>query len=231
MTLRVVFAGTPEFSVPCLRALVDHNFDVVAVFTQPDRPAGRGRRLTPSPVKQLAAQCGIPVYQPVSLKGQAPLLQSLGCDVMVVVAYGLLLPMEILTVPGLGCVNVHASLLPRWRGAAPIPRAIEAGDSVTGVTIMLMEQGLDTGPILSMRDTPISDDDTSGTVHDRLAQLGADLLMDTLPQWENKQIEPVPQDSTRATLAPKLTKQESNIDWRCLTLETRRKIKALSCRT
>ncbi len=228
MTLRVVFAGTPEFSIPCLRALVDRDFDVVAVFTQPDRPAGRGRRLKPSPVKQLAAQRGIPVYQPVTLKGQAPLLQSMGCDVMVVVAYGLLLPIEILTVPELGCVNVHASLLPRWRGAAPIPRAIEAGDAVTGVTIMLMDQGLDTGPILSVRETPISDDDTSGTIHDRLAQLGADLLIDTLQRWESKQIEPVPQDSTRATLAPKLKKRESSIDWHRLTLETRRKIKALN---
>ncbi len=228
MTLRVVFAGTPEFSIPCLRALLDHEFDVVAILTQPDRPAGRGRRMTPSPVKQLAAQRGIRVYQPVTLKGQAPLLQSMDCNVMIVVAYGLLLPMEILTVPALGCVNVHASLLPRWRGAAPIPRAIEAGDAVTGVTIMLMEQGLDTGPILSVRETPISDDDTTGTVHDRLAQLGADLLIDTLPRWENKEIEPVPQDSTRATLAPKLKKHESGIDWHRLTLETRRKIKALN---
>lgn len=228
MKLRVVFAGTPEFSVPCLRALLDRDFDVVAVFTQPDRPAGRGRKMKPPPVKQLALQRGIPVYQPATLKGQAPLLQSLGCRVMVVVAYGLLLPMEILTVPPLGCVNVHASLLPRWRGAAPIPRAIEAGDTATGVTIMVMEQGLDTGPILSMRETPISDNDTAGTVHDRLAQLGADLLIQTLPRWVNNEIEPEPQDPTRATLAPKLNKNECNIDWRRSTLEARRKIKALN---
>jgi methionyl-tRNA formyltransferase len=228
MTLRVVFAGTPEFSVPCLRALLDRDFNVVAVLTQPDRPAGRGRLLRPSPVKQLAAQRGVSVYQPVTLKGQAPMLRSTGCNVMVVVAYGLLLPAEILTVPALGCINVHASLLPRWRGAAPIPRAIEAGDAVTGVTVMLMEQGLDTGPILSMRETPIKDDDTAKTIHDRLAQLGADLLMETLPRWENREIEPIPQDSTRATLAPKLNKHESSIDWNRSTLETRRKIKAFN---
>ncbi len=228
MTLRVAFAGTPEFSLPCLCALLDREFNVVAVFTQPDRPAGRGRRLNPSPVKKLAVQRGIPVYQPVALKGWAPRLQAMGCDVMVVVAYGLLLPPEILAVPDWGCVNVHASLLPRWRGAAPIPRAVAAGDAMTGVTIMLMEQGLDTGPILSMQETPINDNDTSGAVHDRVAQLGADLLVDTLPRWVNGEIEPVPQDSTRATMAPKLTKNESRIDWRRLTLETRRKIKALN---
>ncbi len=228
MTLRVVFAGTPEFSIPCLRALLDGQFDVLAVLTQPDRPAGRGRRVKPSPVKQLAARSGIPVHQPASLKGQEPLLRSMNCDVMVVVAYGLLLPAEILALPTLGCVNVHASLLPRWRGAAPIQRAIEAGDAVTGVTIMLMDEGMDTGPILATRPTPINEDDNAGTVHDRLGRLGAELLIDTLPRWVNKEIEPQPQDSARATLAPKLKKHESGIDWQRFTLETRCKIKALN---
>jgi len=228
MTLRVVFAGTPDFSVPSLRTLLDNDFDVAAVLTQPDRPAGRGRRLTPSPVKQLALERGIPVHQPVTLKRQAGLLEGIGCNVMIVVAYGLLLPPEILAVPDLGCINVHASLLPRWRGAAPIPRAIEAGDEVTGVTVMRMDEGLDTGPILSKRETPIHEDETSGSLHDRLAMLGAELLLETLPRLEQGGLHSIPQDSTRATLAPKLQKQECGIAWQTSAAGISRKIRAFN---
>ncbi len=227
MTLRVVFAGTPEFSIPSLRALLDAGHQVVGVFTQPDRPAGRGRKSAPSPVKRLALEHDIAVYQPNTLKGQAPLLESLRCDVMVVVAYGLLLPRTILDVPRLGCINVHASLLPRWRGAAPIARAIEAGDRVTGVTIMLMDEGLDTGPILAARESSLADTDTAGSVHERLAELGADLLLETLRRLEGGFVQARPQGDATATFAPKLSKDECSIDWARPAEETERKVRAL----
>ncbi|HET8765523.1 MAG TPA: methionyl-tRNA formyltransferase, partial [Rhodanobacter sp.] len=180
--MRVVFAGTPDFSVPCLAACRASGAEVVAVYTQPDRPAGRGRKLTPSPVKQAALDAGIAVEQPESLRGaeaQAK-LAAYAPDLMVVVAYGLILPRAVLATPRLGCWNVHASLLPRWRGAAPIQRAILAGDTETGVGLMQMEAGLDTGPVLIERRTPIARDDTGGSLHDRLAALGAEALAEGL---------------------------------------------------
>ena len=179
---RIVFAGTPDFSVPCLEACRASGAEVVAVYTQPDRPAGRGRKLTPSPVKQAALAAGIPVEQPESLKAaeiQAT-LSAYKADLIVVVAYGLILPRKVLAMPRLGCWNVHASLLPRWRGAAPIQRAILAGDTESGVDLMQMEAGLDTGPVLLERRTPISREDTGGTLHDRLSALGADVLAEGL---------------------------------------------------
>ncbi len=228
MTLRLVFAGTPEFAIPSLRALLDGGHHVVGVFTQPDRPAGRGRKLAQSPVKRLALERNLPVHQPTTLRGQAPLLESLRCEVVVVVAYGLLIPRSILDLPTLGCVNVHASLLPRWRGAAPIARAIEAGDRVTGVTIMLMDEGLDTGPILAARETPLGVGDTAGLVHDRLARVGADLLLRTLVQLQQGTIQPRPQDDGQATFAPKIAKAEAVIDWQRSAAEIERKIRAFN---
>jgi methionyl-tRNA formyltransferase len=177
--LRIVFAGTPEFSVPPLQALIDSEHQVVAVYTQPDRPAGRGRKLTPSPVKQQALDHNIPVFQPRTLRDQQAVaeLAALAPDLMVVVAYGLLLPPQVLAIPPLGCINIHASLLPRWRGAAPIQRAIEAGDRETGVSIMRMEEGLDTGPVYLQKSIPIGAEETGGSLHDRLSLLGAAALM------------------------------------------------------
>jgi len=174
-SMRIVFAGTPEFAAQHLQALLEAGRAVVAVYTQPDRPAGRGQKLAPSPVKQLAVQHGIPVYQPQTLREPAAQaeLATLQADLMVVVAYGLILPQAVLDLPRLGCINSHASLLPRWRGAAPIQRAIEAGDDESGVTVMQMEAGLDTGPMLLKVSTPITAEDTGGTLHDRLAALGS----------------------------------------------------------
>jgi len=213
--LKIIFAGTPEFSVPSLRALLESEHQVVAVYTQPDRPAGRGRKLTASPVKQLAVEHGIPVRQPKNLKGESDLvdLESLQADLMVVVAYGLLLPSRVLEAPRLGCVNVHASLLPRWRGAAPIQRAILAGDTETGITIMQMDVGLDTGPMLLTRACPIDGEDTGGSVHVRLADLGAEALTAAMPGIADGSIEPQVQDDAQATYAGKLSKQEAQIDW------------------
>lgn len=213
--LKIVFAGTPDFSVPSLRALLATEHEVVAVYTQPDRPAGRGRKLTASPVKQLALEHNIQVRQPKSLKGEEELaeLEALQADLMVVVAYGLLLPKRVLEAPRLGCVNVHASLLPRWRGAAPIQRAILEGDRETGITIMQMDVGLDTGPMLLPRACPISDQDTGGSLHDRLAELGAEALMATMPSIADESLEPQIQDDSLATYAGKLEKQEARMDW------------------
>ena len=181
-TLRLVFAGTPEFSVPCLEACRASDAEVVAVYTQPDRPAGRGRKLSPSPVKQAALAAGIPVEQPDSLKSAEAQASLAGyrADLLIVVAYGLILPRKVLAMPRLGCWNVHASLLPRWRGAAPIQRAIVTGDSESGVDLMQMEAGLDTGPVILQRRTPITCEDTGGSLHDRLSALGADLLREGL---------------------------------------------------
>ncbi|HOZ05975.1 MAG TPA: methionyl-tRNA formyltransferase, partial [Arenimonas sp.] len=179
--MRIVFAGTPEFALPCLRAAAGCG-DIVAVYTQPDRPAGRGRQLTPSPIKTEAIARGWRIEQPENFKSieSKKVLRELNADIMIVVAYGLLLPQSVLDIPKHGCWNVHASLLPRWRGAAPIQRAIEAGDSQTGVCLMQMEKGLDTGPVLLSLSTPISGEDTGGTLHDRLSLLGAEVLSDGL---------------------------------------------------
>ncbi len=210
---RIIFAGTPEFAAKALQALIDHQFDIVAVYTQPDRPAGRGHKLTPSPVKNLAVSHQIPVEQPVSFKNPddiARLAEYKG-DIMIVAAYGLILPQAVLDIPPLGCLNIHASLLPRWRGAAPIQRAIQTGDKETGITIMQMEAGLDTGPMLLKLATQIQDTDTGGSLHDRLAELGGQAIVAAMEKLESLTREP--QDSSLATYASKLHKSESAIDW------------------
>ena len=213
--MRIVFAGTPDFAVPCLRAAAARN-EVVAVYTQPDRPAGRGRGLTPSPVKREAIARGIPVLQPENFKAQVSrdALAALQPDVMVVVAYGLILPQSVLDIPAHGCWNVHASLLPRWRGAAPIQRAIQAGDTETGVCLMQMERGLDTGPVLLSQSVPVGEGDTGGQLHDRLAELGAQVLSDGLGLLRAG-ILPVAraQPDEGATYAHKLDKAEARLDW------------------
>lgn len=213
--LRIVFAGTPDFAAASLAALLETEHQVVAVYTQPDRPAGRGRKLSASPVKRLAQAHHLPVCQPTSLRDEAAqqALAELEPDLMVVVAYGLLLPQAVLDIPRLGCINVHASLLPRWRGAAPIHRALLAGDTETGITIMQMEAGLDTGPMLSIARCPIAADETSGALHDRLAALGAETLVATLAPLAQGALEPQPQDDAQATYAHKLEKKEGAIDW------------------
>lgn len=215
MTLRIVFAGTPAFAVPALRALAASGHAVVGVLTQPDRPSGRGRKLTPGAVKQAALELGLPVAQPLTLKteeGRAPLVDWKP-DLMVVVAYGLILPPAVLTVPGLGCVNIHASLLPRWRGAAPIQRAILAGDDETGVTIMQMDAGLDTGPMLLQRRTPIGPRETSADLHVRLADLGASAVVEALGIIASGSATSQPQPTEGATYASKIGKAEGLIDW------------------
>lgn len=212
---RLVFAGTPAFAVPTLDALVASGHPVVAVYTQPDRPAGRGRQLTASPVKQRALALGIPVEQPGTLRTVTARarLAALAPDLMVVVAYGLLLGPRVLALPTLGCVNIHASLLPRWRGAAPIQRAILAGDAEAGVAVMRMDLSLDTGPVYSMRATPIGHDETALELHDRLAVLGAELLAQTLPAILSRAVTPAPQSANGATYAHKLEKREARLDW------------------
>lgn len=213
--LKIIFAGTPEFAAVTLQALLDSRHKICAVYTQPDRPAGRGRKLTPGPVKKLALEASVPVYQPASLKndqGQAQ-LRDLRADIMVVVAYGLILPARVLTIPRLGCVNIHASLLPRWRGAAPIQRAILAGDMQTGVTIMQMNAGLDCGDILQSAVCEIQANDTTATLHDRLARLGAVTLISTLAQIENETVTRTPQDENQASYAAKINKSEAHIEW------------------
>lgn len=213
--LNLIFAGTPEFAAIQLQALLGSRHRVIACYTQPDRPAGRGRKLTPSPVKALAQEHGIPVYQPVNFKNADDVaqLKTLDADLMVVVAYGLILPKAVLDAPRLGCINVHASILPRWRGAAPIQRAIAAGDRETGVTLMQMDVGLDTGAMLLKVTTPISADDTGGSLHDRLAQIGAPALLETLEQLAAGAAKPQAQDNSLATYAHKLTKEEAKLDW------------------
>ncbi|MGN7832551.1 methionyl-tRNA formyltransferase [Pseudoxanthomonas sp. 22568] len=213
--MRIVFAGTPAFAVPSLRTAHARN-EVVAVYTQPDRPAGRGRGLTPSPVKLEAIQRGIPVLQPESLrkKSSQEALRELAPDLMIVVAYGLILPQAVLDIPRYGCWNVHASMLPRWRGAAPIQRAIEAGDAETGVCLMQMEAGLDTGPVLLSQRTPIGEQETGGQLHDRLSELGARVLADGLGLLRAG-MRPVAQAQPEAgaTYAHKLEKHEARLDW------------------
>ncbi|MEW5835759.1 MAG: methionyl-tRNA formyltransferase [Pseudomonadota bacterium] len=227
--LRIVFAGTPEFSVPCLAACRASGAEVVAVYTQPDRPAGRGRRLTPSPVKQAALDAGIPVEQPGSLKDAdaRERLAAYAPDLMVVVAYGLILPRKVLAIPRLGCWNVHASLLPRWRGAAPIQRAILAGDAESGVDLMQMEAGLDTGPVLLERRTPIGPDDTGGSLHDRLSVLGAQVLADGLRRvMAGEQLVATPQPDAGVTYAHKLDKAEARLDFSRPAIALERQVRA-----
>ena len=227
--LRIVFAGTPEFAVPCLAACRASGAEVVAVYTQPDRPAGRGRRLTPSPVKQAALDAGIPVEQPESLKDAdaRERLAAYAPDLMVVVAYGLILPRKVLAIPRLGCWNVHASLLPRWRGAAPIQRAILAGDAESGVDLMQMEAGLDTGPVLLERRTPIGPDDTGGSLHDRLSVLGAEVLADGLRRvTAGEPLVARPQPDAGVTYAHKLEKAEARLDFSRPAIALERQVRA-----
>ena len=227
--LRVVFAGTPEFAVPCFNACRASGAEVVAAYTQPDRPAGRGRKLAASPVKEAALAAGVPVEQPESFKAQADRdrLAAYAPDLMVVVAYGLILPRKVLAIPALGCWNVHASLLPRWRGAAPIQRAILAGDAESGVDLMQMEAGLDTGPVLVERRTPIAADDTGGSLHDRLAALGADALVEGLRRMMAGEVLAArAQDDEGVAYAHKLDKAEARLDFTQPADALERKVRA-----
>ncbi|WP_455201532.1 methionyl-tRNA formyltransferase [Kaarinaea lacus] len=229
-TLNIIFAGTPEFAAVSLEALIQSHHSICAVYTQPDRPAGRGRKLKPGPVKQLALQHELPVLQPVSLKDPdaQQQLASFEADLMVVVAYGLLLPPAVLQTPRLGCINVHASILPRWRGAAPIQRSILAGDTETGVTIMQMDVGLDTGDMLLKRTTAISPGDTAQTLHDRLAEIGARALVDTLALMVDGKLEAEKQDDDQACYAEKLQKTEALINWQQSASQIHRQIRAFN---
>jgi len=224
VSLRIVYAGTPEFAAAALRALLAHGHEVAGVLTQPDRPAGRGMKLQASPVKQVALEAGIPVWQPRSLKrdGRYPddaaeaaaALTAAAPDVMVVAAYGLILPAWVLTLPPLGCINIHASLLPRWRGAAPIHRAIEAGDAQTGITLMQMDEGLDTGDMLVMSALDILPEDTTATLHDRLAELGAGMIVEAMGKLrDGRTLQARPQPAGGVTYAHKIEKAEGALDW------------------
>jgi methionyl-tRNA formyltransferase len=226
--LKIVFAGTPEFAVLHLQALIDSEHDVIAVYSQPDRPAGRGKKLQASVVKQLAVEHSIPVFQPQSLKTTDELLAlaKLDADIMIVVAYGLILPTAILNTPKLGCLNVHGSLLPKWRGAAPIQRSLWAGDSETGVTIMQMDQGLDTGAMLFKYSLAISEEDTSATLYQKLAEIGPKALLETLATLA--EIQPQIQDDKLASYAKKLSKEEAQIDWRLSAEQLERNIRAFN---
>lgn len=228
--LRLVFAGTPEFAAEHLKALLDSPHRIVAVYTQPDRPAGRGQKLMPSPVKQLAVEHGIPVLQPPTLRDPAAQaeLKALDADLMVVVAYGLILPQVVLDTPRLGCINSHASLLPRWRGAAPIQRAVQAGDAESGVTVMQMEAGLDTGPMLLKVTTPISATDTGGSLHDRLAQLGPQAVLQAIDGLAAGTLQGEVQDDALANYAHKLNKDEARLDWSRPADELERLVRAFN---
>ncbi|MBI3897533.1 MAG: methionyl-tRNA formyltransferase [Gammaproteobacteria bacterium] len=228
--MRLVFAGTPAFALPTLSALHTAGHTVVAVYTQPDRPAGRGRKLTPSPIKQYALDHQLPVRQPLNLRAdeEQTTLAALAPEVMIVVAYGLLLPPAVLSIPRNGCLNVHASLLPRWRGAAPVARAIEAGDRETGITLMQMAAGLDTGPMLLQQRVPIDDTDTAERLEQRLAALGAEMMTAALPRLDR--LTPEIQEDQRACYAAKLQKSEAIIDWSQPAPVLHRKIRALNPR-
>ena len=213
--MNIIFAGTPDFSLPSLKALMECEHQICAVYTQPDRPAGRGRKLKISPIKQYAIENNLPVEQPVNFKSENSLdtLQRYNADLMVVVAYGIILPTTVLSTPTLGCINIHASILPRWRGAAPIQRALLAGDIETGVTLMQMDEGLDTGNVLAKSKCSIEQDDTSKTLHDKLSLLGANALIGLLPEVQHQRLIPTAQLPSEATYAQKLTKQEAKINW------------------
>ena len=230
MAVRVAFLGSPDFAVPSLEALTAGPFRPVVVVTQPDRPAGRGRKLRPPPVRQVADAAGIPVLQPSRLRESSATaaLAAYAPDLLVVVAYGQILRPEVLALPRHGTLNVHASLLPRWRGAAPIPAAIRAGDPETGVTIMLMDEGVDTGAILASQREPIHEDDDSAALSDRLAHAGAALLLDTLPRWIAGSLTAQAQDNAKATHAPRLRKEDGLIDWRQSAAEIARQVRAYS---
>ncbi len=226
----LIFAGTPDFAATILAGLLNTDHRIVAVLTQPDRPAGRGRKPRPSPVKQLATLHGIPVLQPQTLKDEAiqRQLAALKPDALIVAAYGLLLPPAVLELPRYGCINVHASLLPRWRGAAPIQRALLAGDEESGISIMQMDKGLDTGDILALAPCPIAPTDTASSLHDRLAQLGIETLNTTLEQLGGAQLQPSPQDNAEANYAERLSKQEGELDWTLPATTLERRVRAFN---
>jgi len=228
--MRVVFMGTPEFALPSLRGLVEGGYDIVGVYTRPDRLAGRGRALTPPAVKTAALDYGLPVFQPPGLRRPEAVeeLASLRPDVIVVCAFGVILRQPVLDIPAKGVLNVHPSLLPRHRGASPIAAAILAGDEQTGVTIMLLDPGMDTGPILSQRAVPISPWDTSGSLGERLAEVGAELLLEVVPRWLADEIEPQPQDDSLATQAPLLSKEDGAIDWNLPAIDIWRRVRAFN---
>lgn len=230
MSLKIIFAGTPDFAARHLAALLNSEHQVLAVYSQPDRPAGRGKKLQASPVKQLAVENDIPVYQPESLKDEAAQaeLAALDADLMVVVAYGLLLPKIVLDTPKLGCINVHGSILPRWRGAAPIQRSIWAGDEQTGVTIMQMDVGLDTGDMLLTQSLPIATSDTSASLYEKLANIGPEALLNCISGIENKSVTPIKQDEALANYAKKLSKEEAKIDWALSAGQLERNIRAFN---
>ena len=228
--MRIVFAGTPAFAATALQALIGAGHEITLVLTRPDRPAGRGLKLTASEVRQLAEQSRLPLLQPQTLKDaqlQAR-LQTVDAQAMVVAAYGLILPRAVLDLFPLGCINIHASLLPRWRGAAPIQRAILAGDSDTGISIMRMEEGLDTGPVYMMKRIPIAADDTAGILHDKLAMLGARCISEALPTIADGTLAAVPQSQAGATYAPKIAKEEAAIDWLLAAVDVERKVRAFN---
>lgn len=229
VVLRVVFAGTPSFALPSLKALIDHpEIEVAGVYTQPDRPAGRGQKLTQPPVKRLALAHGLEVIQPERLKEEGALdpLKKWRPDLLVVAAYGLILPRDMLEIPRFGAINVHASLLPRWRGAAPIQRAILAGDRETGITIFRIVEALDAGPMLLQKKSEIRPGETAGELHDRLARLGAEALIETLERWH--ELKPRPQDDRLVTYAHKIDKQEAELDWQRSAEELERQIRAFN---
>lgn len=235
MTQRIIYAGTPDFAVAPLQALLDSpahgkDYEVVAVYTQPDRHAGRGRALQASPVKQCALEAGVEVLQPLNFSDDADFqtFADLKPDLMVVTAYGVLLPQRVLDVPTHGCVNLHASLLPRWRGAAPIQRAIEAGDAQTGITLMQMDAGLDTGAMLVKASTPITDDETGQTLHDKLSDIGAQLLMENVDQLLSGQITGEVQDDAQANYAKKLSKAQAELDWSQSAEQLARQVRAMN---
>lgn len=224
--MRIVFAGTPEFAVPCLQALIDANYSLVGVFTQPDRPIGRGRKLGASPVKELALRHNLPLFQPETLRTAHDTLAELKPDFIVVVAYGLILPKNILSIPRMACINIHASLLPRWRGAAPIQYSILNGDAETGITSMKMAAGLDTGDMLLKKICPITPTDTAKTLTEKLAHLGAEVLLETLQNYA--QIIPVPQNEKFVTYAPKINKTEAEINWQFTATQIARMVRAFN---
>lgn len=228
--LKIIYAGTPEFAVPALQALIDSDHQVVAVYTQPDRPAGRGRKLQPGPVKACASRHGIPLVQPESFRQPSDVerLQSFAADLMVVAAYGILLPLAVLQAPRLGCINIHGSLLPRWRGAAPIQRAILAGDRQTGITLMQMDEGLDTGAMLAKSTIDITPQATSAWLHDELMRMGSELLIENLAEIEAGTVSAQPQDDAQACYARKLSKQEGLIDWQQPAEDIQRAVRAFN---
>jgi len=226
--MSIIFIGTPTFAVPSLHALADSGHSIAAVVTQPDRPAGRRRTLTPPPVKLAAQELGLPVLQPPTLRDSDTLagLRALSPEVFVVVAYGQILRRDVLNIPPRGVLNVHPSLLPRWRGASPIPAAILAGDERTGVTVMLMDAGMDSGPLLAQKEAPVQESDTAGSLGERLAEVGAGLLAETLPRWLAGEIEPRPQDDSRATTCPLIRKEDGALDWSLPSTDTWRRVRA-----